>query len=144
LPAQTKLWSSLGPFPAEDAAKAYTTAFEPEKDVKAGPLDLKKSYTKVVLSPAAPDKKDGGPPAAKGKAADAPEKAPPPKPKDEGKAEAPKAEKAEKAVPPIPKATDGDKDGTPKAADKKDGPKPPDMKADGKKPRPKPETITWA
>ena len=50
LPAQTKLWSSIGPFPAEDVAKAYTTAFEPEKDIKHEPLDLKKSYTKVVLA----------------------------------------------------------------------------------------------
>src|SRR5207253_10700551 len=30
LPAQTKLWSSVGPFPAEDGTKAYTPAFEPE------------------------------------------------------------------------------------------------------------------
>src|SRR5206468_3534126 len=51
LPAQTKLWSSLGPFPAEDAVKAFTTAFEPEKDVKGEPLDLKKSYAKVVFPP---------------------------------------------------------------------------------------------
>jgi mono/diheme cytochrome c family protein len=53
LPAQTKLWSSIGPFPAEDVTKAFTTAFEPEKDIKAEPLDLKKNYTKVVLPPAA-------------------------------------------------------------------------------------------
>ena len=29
LPAQTKLWSSIGPFPAADASKAFATAFEP-------------------------------------------------------------------------------------------------------------------
>src|SRR5207237_10477311 len=57
LPAQTKLWSSIGPFPAEDAAKAFATAFDPEKDVKPEPLDLKKNYTKVVLQPAAPESK---------------------------------------------------------------------------------------
>ena len=49
LPAQSKLWSSIGPFPARDVSKAYATAFEPEKDVKNEPLDLKKSYTKLVL-----------------------------------------------------------------------------------------------
>ena len=52
LPAQSMLWSSIGPFPAQDVTKAYTTAFEPEKDIKDEPLDLKKSYTKVVLPPA--------------------------------------------------------------------------------------------
>ncbi len=52
LSAQTKLWSSIGPFPAQDVTKAYATAFEPEKDIKTEPLDLKKSYTKVVLPPA--------------------------------------------------------------------------------------------
>ena len=51
LPAQSLLWSSIGPFPALDVTKAYTTAFEPEKDIKDEPLDLKKSYTKVVLPP---------------------------------------------------------------------------------------------
>lgn len=58
LPAQSKLWSSIGPFPAQDVAKAYATAFEPEKDLSSEPLDLKKSYTKVVLPPEAA--KDGG------------------------------------------------------------------------------------
>ena len=51
LPAQSMLWSSIGPFPAPDVTKAYTTAFEPEKDIRDEPLDLKKSYTKVVLPP---------------------------------------------------------------------------------------------
>ena len=51
LPVQSMLWSSIGPFPAQDVAKAYATAFEPEKDIKGEPLDLKKSYTKVVLPP---------------------------------------------------------------------------------------------
>ena len=46
LPAQSKLWSSIGPFPAQDVTKAYTTAFEPEKDIKNEPLDLKKSLHK--------------------------------------------------------------------------------------------------
>ncbi len=49
LPAQTKLWNSIGPFPAEDVTKAFTTAFEPEKDIKHDALDLKKSYKKIVL-----------------------------------------------------------------------------------------------
>ncbi|MFO0845249.1 MAG: PSD1 and planctomycete cytochrome C domain-containing protein [Gemmataceae bacterium] len=71
LPAQTKLWSSIGPFPAEDAQKAYTTAFAPEKDIKGEPLDLRKTYDKVVLPP--PTKE------APAKAGDKPEKLPPPK-----------------------------------------------------------------
>jgi hypothetical protein len=54
LPAQSKLWSSIGPFPAADVTKAYATAFDPEKDIKDDPLDLKKSYTKPEL--AAPSK----------------------------------------------------------------------------------------
>src|SRR5262249_32725781 len=80
LPAQTKLWSSVGPFAAEDASNAFTTAFEPEKDIKSEPLDLKKNYTKVVLPPPAAPK---GPPTPQtppkmgdvaAKAADAPPK----------------------------------------------------------------------
>src|SRR4029077_5820809 len=39
LPAQSKLWSSIGPFPATDAAKSFETVFEPEKDIKSEPLD---------------------------------------------------------------------------------------------------------
>ena len=48
---------------APDVATAYKTAFEPEKDVKDEPLDLKKSYTKVVLPPpnqAGAEKPDSG------------------------------------------------------------------------------------
>src|SRR5262249_30793048 len=72
LPAQTKLWSSVGPFPAEDVTKAYSTAFEPEKEVKKKPLDLKKSYTKVVLPPAQSGKGPGaGQPAPAAKPGDA-------------------------------------------------------------------------
>ena len=55
LAAQSKLWSSIGPFPAQDVTKAYTTVFEPEKDIKNEPLDLKKSFTKVTLPPAGPE-----------------------------------------------------------------------------------------
>src|SRR5205085_7287259 len=65
LPAQPRLWSSVGPFPADDVVKAYKTAFEPEKDIHSEPLDLKKSYTQVVLPPAQPAKPPGGPAAAK-------------------------------------------------------------------------------
>src|SRR5262249_388101 len=79
LPAQTKLWNSIGPFPADDIAKAYTTAFELEKDIKHEPLDLKKSYTKVVLPPEA--KSPGGPGGAKGAKAGEPAAAPAPKSK---------------------------------------------------------------
>ena len=64
LPAQSKLWSSIGPFPAEDVTKAYATAFEPEKDIKNQPLDLKKSYTKLVLPPASKDGAEKSPAAA--------------------------------------------------------------------------------
>ena len=64
LPAQSKLWSSIGPFPAQDVTKAYATAFEPEKDIKNEPLDLKKSYTKVVLPPASKDGAEKPAPAA--------------------------------------------------------------------------------
>jgi Protein of unknown function (DUF1553)/Protein of unknown function (DUF1549)/Planctomycete cytochrome C len=64
LPAQSKLWSSIGPFPAQDVTKAYTTAFEPEKDIKNEPLDLKKSYSKVVLPPASKDGAEKPTPAA--------------------------------------------------------------------------------
>ena len=77
LPAQTKLWSSIGPFPAADAAKAFATAFDPEKDVKSEPLDLKKSYSKVVLPPATDNKSPAGQPAKVGEA--------PAKPPMEGK-----------------------------------------------------------
>ena len=64
LPAQSMLWSSIGPFPAQDVTKAYTTAFEPEKDIKDEPLDLKKSYTKVVLAPPSAGSAEKSAPAA--------------------------------------------------------------------------------
>jgi hypothetical protein len=130
MPAQTKLWCSIGPFPAADAQKAYTTPFAPEKDIRKGPLDLTKSYDRVVLPPA-PSKKGpsgpGGAPAAKGTPSlksDVPEKMP--TPKIEGKAR---------------------KDASTKAKDKE---KPKAAKADGKapavkeKPKARPEKITWA
>lgn len=100
LPAQTKLWSTLGPFPAEDVVAAYTTPFEPEKDIKDGPLDLKKSYTKVVLPPPPPplpESKDKAKPPAKTTKPD------PKKPAKE--AAKPADSKADsKAKPPAPKA----------------------------------------
>jgi hypothetical protein len=130
LPAQTKLWSSIGPFQAADAQKAYTTVFDPEKDIKKGPLDLTKSYIKVVLPPPAPDKKGPGP--ATGAASP---KGPPPKP----------GETKEKLPSPT-------KEG---AAKKDDKTKPGDKekkvaKADGKEPAAKrmpkipPQKINWA
>ena len=64
LPAHAKLWSSIGPFPAQDVTKAYATAFEPEKDIKNEPLDLKKSYTKIVLPPASKEGAEKKVPAA--------------------------------------------------------------------------------
>ncbi|HKB06288.1 MAG TPA: DUF1549 domain-containing protein, partial [Gemmataceae bacterium] len=77
LPAQPKLWHSVGPFTAVDATKAFATAFEPEKDIKPEPLDLKKSYQKSGPGPA-PDSK--GPPAKLAPLAEAgkPEAGPPP------------------------------------------------------------------
>ena len=130
LPAQTKLWSSIGPFPAEDTAKAYTTAFEPEKDIKHEPLDLKKNYTKVVL--ANEGKGPGGMGGPKGGIRQVGRKAAPdngaaaPRPKGDGAGrDPPKVE--EKVFKPIPLATDGDKEDTlaKKKADKEDA------KADG-------------
>lgn len=61
LPAHGKLWSAVGPFAAEDVTKAWETVFAPEKDIENG-LDTKKSYEKVVLTPAEGAK--GGPGAA--------------------------------------------------------------------------------
>jgi hypothetical protein len=142
LPAQTKLWSSIGPFPAPDTRKAYTTAFEPEKDIKNEPLDLKKSYTKVVLPPPAQEKKGpagpagpAGPPAAKA--------APPGESKAAEKLAAPKtrgaAGKEKEAATPA-KTKDKDKKKA-KAKDAKADTKP----ATGpEKPKVKPEKITWA
>src|SRR5262249_57369404 len=112
LPAQTKLWSSIGPFPADDSAKAFATAFEPEKDVKPEPLDLKKSYTKIVL-PAAPENKGPGgtPPvlAAPLKAGDGPVK-PSSDGKTDGASGSPKLEKIRK---PAPQASKRGKDDPP-------------------------------
>ena len=155
LPTQPKLWSSLGPFPAEDTAKAFTTAFDPEKDIKPEALDLKKNYTKVVLPAPAPDPKaaggPGGPKGPPAKGADGPAQAPPPKSKgdaeppksDEKKPEEKKAE--EKPFKPIPKATDDDAPGK-KADAKKDAKseEPKKGEAEPKKAAPKPEKITWA
>jgi mono/diheme cytochrome c family protein len=105
LPAQTKLWSSLGPFAAEDVSKAFATAFEPEKDVKSEPLDLKKYYTKVVPPPPSPAAKGpAGKPAAKEGAAK------PDKP----------AEKKDGKEPAKPEATKADGKDSPDA----DKPKP--------------------
>jgi Protein of unknown function (DUF1553)/Protein of unknown function (DUF1549)/Planctomycete cytochrome C len=64
LSAQSKLWSSLGPFPAQDVTKAYATVFEPEKDIKSEPLDLKKSFTKLAPPPPSPSSAQKSPPAA--------------------------------------------------------------------------------
>jgi hypothetical protein len=134
MPAQTRLWSSLGPFPAEDAASAHATAFEPEKDIRGGALDLKKSYTKVVLPPA---EKKGPPSSEKGASAKpgtALEPAPPPKAKD-----APEPKKAE------PAGKTG-KDAAPKPPTKDEAKAPAPAGKDApevKKPKPKPETITW-
>ncbi len=68
---QGKLWSSLGPFPAESVEAAFEQVFAPEKDVVRGALDLKKTYDKVVL--AAPVKEEAQPkPDAPSKGVDAP------------------------------------------------------------------------
>lgn len=50
LAVQGKLWSSIGPFPAESAAAAFEQVFSPEKDVRRGALDLQKTYDKVELA----------------------------------------------------------------------------------------------
>jgi Protein of unknown function (DUF1553)/Protein of unknown function (DUF1549)/Planctomycete cytochrome C len=48
LPAHGKIWSAVGPFPAEDAAKAHSTDFEPEKGIaKDKALDLKATFAKI-------------------------------------------------------------------------------------------------
>jgi hypothetical protein len=161
LPAQTKLWSSVGPFPAEDVVKAYRTAFAPEKGVKAGPLDLKASFDKVVLPPK---------PAPGGMAPMNPANQPakpaenlPPKPEPAKEATtAPAAEakpdlaaakeaKDATASPPKPAAAAEKKDIKEPAAAKpgKDEAKPAPAKPDTpetKPPepkKPKPEKITW-
>ncbi|QJW98398.1 PSD1 and planctomycete cytochrome C domain-containing protein [Frigoriglobus tundricola] len=147
MPAQTKLWSSMGPFPAEDLAKAYGTAFEPEKDIKHEPLDLKKNYTKVVF---VPETKGTGIPkgTTPGKGS---EPTPAPTPKIAGGKSAPEPPKSEPGFKPIPKATDEDTSGgvLAKKSDKVDV-KAKDAKPDGKeaiegkKDKPRPEKISWA
>jgi mono/diheme cytochrome c family protein len=169
LPAQTKLWSSIGPFPAEDVTKAFATVFEPEKDIKPEPLDLKKNYTKVVLPPAAPENKGpAGQPAATGmppKAAEAPAKAKDEAKPAEAKGAATDSPKKDEAKPAEAKgaATDSPKqekpskppettkaakdDAAPKAAPKEEtkAAKPDGKPApgDAAKSKPKPEKITW-
>jgi Protein of unknown function (DUF1553)/Protein of unknown function (DUF1549)/Planctomycete cytochrome C len=129
LPAQTKHWSSIGPFPAEDVTKAYTTAFDPEKDIKSAPLDLKKSYKKVVLVPPQQPKEGGGKQANAAK----------PSTKKDG----PEASEKEKEKSSETKKSTKDEAKTKdeaNAKDKKpDSPKP----ADAQKSRPKLEKITW-
>jgi hypothetical protein len=147
LPAQTKLWNSVGPFPAEDVFKSYTTAFEPEKDIKKEPLDLKKSYTKIVLAP--PPQPGMGPAAAQSAPAGKPSDAGKPA---EGAGPAPAGAKPESDKP---SQKDTDKAKQMPTADRTDQKKanepskPVEQKADGKetasasKPKPKPEKITW-
>jgi hypothetical protein len=153
LPAQTKLWSSIGPFPAENVTKAYATAFEPEKDVKREPLDLKKSYDKVVLPPPPPPKGAGaGPPEPAGKPAD------PAKPAAAANAAAAPAkaesDKAEGKPAPQKDAEKAKPTSTAEQKEQKAKPanepaKPAEPKTDGKeappapKPKPKPEKINW-
>ncbi len=160
LPAQAKLWSSIGPFPAPDVAAAYATAFEPEKDIKAEPLDLKKSYAKVVLPP--PGQDGPGKPAsaaapakpAEDKALAKKDDAKPDKP-GAGAGEAPKPDQAVKPSPAGSKEAKGnaaapaEKPGTATTKESKDQAKPEAAKAEAKEPpkaatpRPKPEKITW-
>ncbi len=52
---QGKLWSSIGPFPAESVEAAFEQVFAPEKDVVRGALDLKRLYDQVVLEAPAKD-----------------------------------------------------------------------------------------
>jgi hypothetical protein len=169
LPAQTKLWSSVGPFPAEDVTKAFTAAFEPEKDIKSEPLDLKASYKKIVLPPAAQDGKGtntpgSGPAANVGKPAEAAATMPPSaKPEGEKSEEKPASQEAadkgpkkgtsEKESPAAAKggteATKKDNAGAEAKKPAKEEAKPEAAKADSKeatdaKPKPKPEKITWA
>jgi hypothetical protein len=115
LSAQPKLWSSIGPFPAQDVAKAYATAFELEKDIKSEPLDLKKSYTKPVVEPAAQGNADkpaaGGaqPKPAEEKAAPKKQEPAPEKPaarQAAGKAETPPARAKSETKTPAKKSAD--------------------------------------
>ncbi len=68
LPTTNKLWSSVGPFPAQDVHHAFATKFEPEANLEKG-MDLKRKFD----PPKVPDpKKDaskggkGGPSGGKG------------------------------------------------------------------------------
>ncbi|MBL8801432.1 MAG: DUF1553 domain-containing protein [Planctomycetes bacterium] len=70
LPLTPKLWSAIGPFAAADAESAYKTAFAVEKDLGAKPLDLKKSYEKIVLEPKPAE--GGDKPAGKGEGGEKP------------------------------------------------------------------------
>ena len=146
LPVQGKLWSALGPFAAEDTDKAFTTAFAPEKELGAKPLDLKKNYDKVVL-PAAPkegDKPDAKAGSAQVAATPTPEAAPAnvpatPKPGDEKPAVAKTAETA-----PVETKPAEAKPGEEKAAAAKVAEAAPVAEAakPAEKPAP-PEQITW-
>src|SRR5262249_40327923 len=78
LPAHARLGRRSGPSPAEDAGRAHATGFEPEKDIKDGPLDLKKSYDKVVLPPPPPPAPPGAAPAKPGEKPAPPKKEGPP------------------------------------------------------------------
>ncbi len=62
LPVAPGLWKSVGPFPAKDLTAAYSTRFEPEKQISTG-LDLKKKYMQPVLPPA-PSKSSKNPSAS--------------------------------------------------------------------------------
>jgi len=55
LPVEPGDWYALGPFPGEDAAKAFATEFEPEASIPGG-VDLDEEYT----APKAPKRKRGG------------------------------------------------------------------------------------
>jgi hypothetical protein len=150
LPAQTKVWSSVGPFPAEDVTKAFTTVFEPEKDIKNEPLDLKKSYAKVVLPPSQPAKTAGAKsaPAAKpgdgAKPAEAPNAAPAAAKPETDKSQGKRAsqEGADKAKPAKPEKTDSKNAANEPA--KSEAPKAKETETSSSpKPKPKPEQITW-
>ncbi len=144
LPAQPKLWSSIGPFPAPDVASAYKTAFEPEKDINDEPLDLKKSYTKVVLPP--PNQPGAAKPASDKKPVK--KETPPP---DKGTGEAKKDARPagegqvakDKDAKPAKPGPEAKKDAKPEA-------KPEAAKTEAKEParsapaKPRPEKITWA
>lgn len=163
LPAQTKLWSSIGPFPAKDVTKAYSTVFEPEKDIKTEPLDLKKNFKKVVLpvppppKPGDPKGKAAPPKSEDGKASTKPEaeKAPPMKPQEKPNSE-PKEKQAETKKDDKPadsvlaKIIDalsvGKKTETPKDDKKATTPAKPEGDKPAVKPdvqKPKQENITW-